>query len=227
MHGFGFGIVIAIALAVFEFIISPIVFKENRLSVVLVRITTELVFIAAVVYLYYNILGNFHDWSFRSFLGFVFNISVMSIIPVGIILLFYNYRKTKRAYQLLELQPQLTLNEKYVSLESSNKKDAISITINDFLYIEAQDNYISVVYLEKGSIKSKLLRATMKDVEAQLSSEFILRCHRSYIINLNKVSKVIKEGHQLKLYIPELGSPLIASRSYVPNIISILDTRHK
>ena len=142
-------------------------------------------------------------------------------------MLIINNRKTKQAYQLLELKPMVELSDKYVNLTSSNGKDSISLTLNNLLFIEAEDNYISVFYLEKDNLKKELLRATMKDVEKDLNSEFVLRCHRSFIVNMYKVEKVIKDGHQIKLFIPELTFPIIVSRSYVPKIKALLDTHHK
>lgn len=223
----GFGIVIALSLSFYEFVIVPFLFKKEVLWVYILRIVLELVFIAATIFLYYNYMGNFHDWSFKSYLSFVFNISVMSIIPIAIILLYNNYKRTKQAFQLLELRPTISPDDKYVSLRSTNGKELITLTLNELLYIEAQDNYISVHYSENDILKSKLLRTTMKEIEAHLKPDHVLRCHRSFIINMNKVNKVIKEGHQLKLFIPELKSPIVASRSFVPQIVKFLDAHHK
>ena len=125
------------------------------------------------------------------------------------------------------MKPQTSISDKYVSLKSSNGKDSISLTLNDLLFIEAEDNYISISYLEKNMLKKQLLRTTMKEVEKHLHSEFVLRCHRSFIVNMAKVERIIKEGHQIKLFIPELTSPIVVSRSYISKIITLLDTHHK
>jgi len=223
----GFGIVIGLVLSLFEFLIGPAVFKKKTLSVFVVRTITELIVVATAIFLYYNFLGNFHDWHFRSYTDFIFNVFMMSIIPVIIIFLYINNRKTKQAYQLLELKPTTLISDKYVSLTSSNGRDSISLTLNDLLFIEAEDNYISISYLEKEMLKKQLLRTTMKEVEKNLHSELVLRCHRSFIVNMSKVEKVIKDGHQMKLFIPELTFPIVVSRSYVSKIKALLDTHHK
>lgn len=223
----GFGGVIGLALGIFEFLIGQLLFKKKTLIIFFLRTLSELIFVASVIFLYYNILGNFHDWYLRSYIEFIFNVSMMSIIPIYIILLYIKNRKTKQAFELLELKPKVALANKYVSLQSSNGKDSISLTLNDLLFVEAEDNYISVTYVEKEKLKKQLLRATMKDVEKELNSDFVIRCHRSFIVNMNKVEKVIKEGHQIKLFIPELTVPIIVSRSYVSKITELLDTRHK
>jgi DNA-binding LytR/AlgR family response regulator len=151
----------------------------------------------------------------------------MSIIPFAIIILYFNYRKSQKAYQLLELQPKLALNEKYINLRSLNGKEQLTITLADLLFIEAQDNYVSVHYLEKEIVKRQLLRATMKDVEANLNNDFIIRCHRSFIVNINNVEKVTRDSHQMKLFLASLSESIPVSRSYIPILETLLDVHHK
>ncbi len=223
----GFGLVQGVALIIYEFGIVPLVFKSSRLPAFIIRMGIELILIAAITFLYYNILGNFHDWYFKSFLDFVFNVGLMSIIPIAIIFLYSNYRKSHKAFRQLELQPKLALNEKYIKLQSNNRKDQLTITKSDLLYIEAQDNYISVHYLEKGVVRKKLLRAKIKDVEANLNDDFIIRCHRSFIVNINTIEKVIRDPHQMQLYLAQVNDPIPVSRSYIPDLEALLDVHHK
>jgi hypothetical protein len=223
----GFGLVQGVVLVIYEFVIVPLVFKSRALSSFIIRTAIELVLLAASTFLYYNILGNFHDWYFKSFLDFIFNVGLMSIIPFAIIILYFNYRKSQKAYQLLELQPKLALNEKYINLRSLNGKEQLTITLADLLFIEAQDNYVSVHYLEKEIVKRQLLRATMKDVEANLNNDFIIRCHRSFIVNINNVEKVTRDSHQMKLFLASLSESIPVSRSYIPILETLLDVHHK
>jgi hypothetical protein len=222
----GFGLVQGVVLVAYEFGVVPLVFKNSKLSTFILRMGIELVLIAACTFLYYNILGNFHDWHFKSFLDFVFNVGLMSIIPIAMIFLYSNYRKSQKAYEILELKPKLALTEKYINLQSYNGKEQLTITLADLLFIEAQDNYISVHHLEKGSVKKQLLRATMNNIEANLKGEFIIRCHRSFIVNINSVEKVKREGHQMKLFLPFISEPIPVSRSYIPALETLLDVRH-
>lgn len=223
----GFGLVQGVVLGIYEFVIVPLLFKEKTWSTFLVRMLAELLIIAFFTFLYYNVLGDFHDWNFWSFMSFVINIGLMSIIPFAIIFLYSNYKHAQSAYNLLELQPKLELSDKFIHLQSYNKKEQLTITLNDLLFIEAQDNYVSVHYLEKGCLKKQLLRATMKDVEANLKADFIMRCHRSYIVNMNKVKKVSKEGKYMKLFLPHLEGFIPVSRSYFKTLEAVLSVHHK
>jgi len=119
----GFGLLQGVVLVIYEFAFVPLMFKSKALSSFIIRMTIELVLLSASTFLYYNILGNFHDWYFKSFLDFIFNVGLMSIIPFAIIILYFNYKQTQKAYQLLELQPKLALTEKYINLQSYNSKE--------------------------------------------------------------------------------------------------------
>ncbi len=223
----GFGLVQGVVLGIYEFIIVPFLFKEKTWATFIIRMLTEFLAIAFFTFLYYNILGDFHDWYFGSFMSFVFNISLMSIIPFALIFLYSNYKHSENAYNLLELQPKLELSKKYIHLQSYNKKEQLAITLNDLLFIEAQDNYVLVYYLERGNVKKQLLRATMKDVETNLKEDFVMRCHRSFIVNINKVEKVSKEGHYMKLFLPHIEDAIPVSRSYFKGLEAVLYVHHK
>jgi len=121
----------------------------------------------------------------------------------------------------------LALTEKYINLQSYNGKEKLAITLADLLYIEAEDNYISVHHLENGIVKKQLLRATMKEIEINLKAQFIIRCHRSFIVNINIVEKIIRDTHRMKLYLPHISKSIPVSRSYIPVLVALLDVHHK
>jgi DNA-binding LytR/AlgR family response regulator len=89
------------------------------------------------------------------------------------------------------------------------------------LYIESAENYISIGYLDKGKLARYMLRDTLKNVEGMFSGTEIIRCHRSYMVNFEKV-KVIRKGKDgLKL---ELEAPLTidipVSKTYVDSVMN-------
>lgn len=64
-------------------------------------------------------------------------------------------------------------------------KEVLEIFAEDFLYAEAQDNYTKVVWQQNGQINEKLMRMMLKNLEIQLGGGQIVRCHRSYLVNLD------------------------------------------
>ena len=61
------------------------------------------------------------------------------------------------------------------------------------LYIQSEENYLKICYLENGELKFCILRSSMKRVEDLCSGHGLVRCHRSYFINKHRVKALQKE----------------------------------
>jgi DNA-binding LytR/AlgR family response regulator len=66
--------------------------------------------------------------------------------------------------------------------------EILNIQSEDILFIKAEVNYSRVVWIEDNKRKEKVLRATLKTLEEQLSGSSIIRCHRSYLFNASRYS---------------------------------------
>ena len=92
------------------------------------------------------------------------------------------------------------------------------------MYLESVDNYVSVFYRDSDQVKKQLLRTNLKKLESQfLDSEEIMRCHRSYIVNLKNIKTVDGNSRGLQLHFNNLEDSIPVSRKYVKNILKILD----
>ena len=70
----------------------------------------------------------------------------------------------------------------------------ISIMLENLLYIDSSDNYVTIHYLNKSKLSHFLIRNTLKWMDENLTNDSqLVRCHRSYIVNLDKV-KVIRKN---------------------------------
>ena len=69
----------------------------------------------------------------------------------------------------------------------------ISLMVENLLYIDAADNYATIYYLNKSKLSHYLLRNTLKWMDENLTNDTpLVRCHRSYMVNLDKV-KVLRK----------------------------------
>ena len=95
-----------------------------------------------------------------------------------------------------------------------------SILLDDLLYLESSDNYVIVYYLDHTKVSKFLIRNSLKNYEESLGVPNLVRCHRSYIVNFDKVKimRKEKEGLLLELDIPQQLS-LPVSKTYVAAII--------
>jgi two-component system, LytTR family, response regulator LytT len=77
----------------------------------------------------------------------------------------------------------------------------IRIELDDIKYIESQHEYIKIHLINSAPVMTQL---SMKAIEEQLPPDRFMRVHRSYIVNLKKVSviernRIVFDG---KVYIP-------------------------
>ena len=69
-----------------------------------------------------------------------------------------------------------------------------------------------------------LIRNSIKSIEEQLIIfKNIIRCHRSYIVNLDMVSKMSGNARNFNLHIEKLGFKIPVSRSFPKEIFKKLD----
>ncbi len=69
-------------------------------------------------------------------------------------------------------------------------KDAQLVQLSNIIRIEGDNNY-STFYLNNGT--KILVSKTLKEYEEKLEQEYFFRIHKSHIINLNYLSKLLKE----------------------------------
>ena len=105
-----------------------------------------------------------------------------------------------------------------IELVAENNKDKIHLLPEQILFIESSDNYCNVVYMENNARKKHLLRSSLKRIEGQINQSGILRCHRTYIVNLQNVSRVEGNAAGYKLYFYNSSDFVPVSRNFVQQI---------
>lgn len=99
----------------------------------------------------------------------------------------------------------------------------LSVKRDNLLLIESADNYVCVWYLNNGTVKKAMVRNTMKRVAEQLGDSNIRRCHRSYMVNLDRVKVLRREKEGIFIEIGHDGVPDIPiSKTYAESITSWL-----
>jgi len=73
----------------------------------------------------------------------------------------------------------------------------LTVAKENLLYIESADNYISIWYLKNGQLKKQLVRTTLKETSNQLADTSVVRTHRSFMINIDKIKVLRREKENL------------------------------
>ena len=118
----------------------------------------------------------------------------------------------------IEMQP-LREHHEWVILTDENGQEKLRLNANQLLFIRSFENYNEINYLEKEEPSKQLMRGTLKSMEAALQNhpEFY-RCHRSYIVNLEKINHVSGNSQGLKLHFPEISETIPVARAQVSEI---------
>ena len=90
---------------------------------------------------------------------------------------------------------------------------------DNVLYIEAADNYCNIHYVVDGKEEVFVLHNSMKYFETWGEECGLLRCHRSYIVNMRNVKLLRREKDGLTLELLRGGGVVPVSRTYRDRVI--------
>jgi TolB-like protein len=104
----------------------------------------------------------------------------------------------------------------------SDTREELEIQLDRLLFVEAQENYSRIVWLENDRIQEKLLRVTLKHLENQLRDDHIVRCHRSWMINTGVSYTILGNSNGYHLTSDLFKDVIPISRSQGKEIVAIL-----
>ncbi|WP_338874393.1 LytTR family DNA-binding domain-containing protein [Spirosoma sp. SC4-14] len=118
-------------------------------------------------------------------------------------------------------------NEASITLIAENEKDTIQLLASDLLYIESSDNYSTIVYLKKEANgqtypTKPLIRSSLSRLEGQINQPHIVRCHRSYIVNLDHVERITGNAQGYKLHLLGGQFQVPVARKYNDTLVAEL-----
>ncbi len=149
------------------------------------------------------------------------NTSLLLLLPYSISWLYFSWKDKNLAISLMT-QGQLPHNTSKLMIPFNDEKGVLrfSVKMENLLYLEASDNYVSIYYLNKEKVTRFMLRNSLKNLEEDLKGTELVRCHRSYMVNYEKV-KVIrreKDGVRLELDLPS-ATDLPVTKTYLENVM--------
>ncbi len=214
-----------------SFFVTPIVLKK-KLDLKKWNIKSALIFII-VQFLIITIL----NWTYNSIVGkditeqhsllfFVFITTSVGIIPTFFLIYFIEKHLTPKNQYIashfvsnINTKTSIFKNE-IISLLSKNNNETITICLKDFLCIKSEGNYLNVYFLDNNKTTSKLIRNSISNIEEQFRSfEQIKRCHRSFLVNLDKVEHITGNARRLNLHVPNLNFTIPVSRTFPKEIL--------
>ena len=148
--------------------------------------------------------------------------SLILLIPYVMSYAYFVWMENLRELRALRKQidrDETVLQKAYVQILDEKGEMRLSIRRENLIMIESADNYVCVHYLSDQKVKKTMVRNTLNRVAEHLKGTRIVRCHRSYMINLDhaQIFHRDKEGVFIELGIE--GIPHIPiSRTYADNV---------
>jgi hypothetical protein len=150
------------------------------------------------------------------------NTALVLLLPYSVLWLYFSWSENKRK---LELMGQVQVQEHQKGMIHFNDERGslrLSLKTENLLYLEAADNYIYIHYLDNGKVERYLLRNNLKKLSDELAESPLVRCHRSFMVNCDKVKLIRreKEGLVLELDLSELLT-IPVSKTYVNEVLRV------
>ena len=152
----------------------------------------------------------------------------ISVFPIILFILFEQLVHQKKQAKIA-LQWNLHLQRKNwyhedtnsandVEILAENGKLALKISKAQIVYIQAEGNYTEVYYRNQDILEKELVRNRLKNIQEQLKSSNFLRCHRSFVVNMNELLKVEGNARNFTLKLKDIEMSIPVSRAMVKNI---------
>ena len=161
------------------------------------------------IYLLLSLPQNFNISDFLKMLKYTVMVGITPVVISGLLIqlraLKENNQKAMEIQSAYEKQSrQATVPKSQIIFEVGSGNN-LNLYINDIFAIEAMQNYLVLYYYDEHGhkIKNTLIRKTMSSAENQFSSTDLMRCHRSFIVNIAKIDSISGNAQGLKLKLIE------------------------
>lgn len=214
----GYSIIGGIVLSVSQLFVRKILRVDHfRIWSFTLWVTGE-VLIMAILFLLYQ---TYHNIDFVWIVKAVpdsFKYTLLSIlIPYSLALLFISLiiQKSKFA-ELKEYAEKPAFTASLFDFPDEKGGIRFSIAPDQVLYFESADNYLIIHYLNNGKPARQMLRNSLKNIEVLVAGSAMKRCHRSFMVNLQKIEFVDYEKATCRIKLVGVSEFIPVSRKFYP-----------
>ena len=112
------------------------------------------------------------------------------------------------------------------AIKFTDEKGTVRLIVgaDKVIAIESAGNYVNIVYDKSGTITRFSLRNTLKSIEEMCASHDIVKCHRSFLVNLHRIKLIQKssDGFFAEMDIDGVKNIPI-SRFYASDLVSKIE----
>ncbi|RYU94702.1 LytR/AlgR family response regulator transcription factor [Emticicia agri] len=220
----GFGAIVSICTA-FNRLVLPALLPKffNEQKWVIWKEIADILFLLLLItcanMFYSKLFFHYLPLTPLGFIAMFLIVALVGLVPISFGVMSNYILQLKKYNQTIVVQPhEKTIPETKaiisIRLIAENEKDTIEVNADDLFFIESSDNYSTVFYKKDNTLQKEMLRSSLTRLESQINSPDIVRCHRSYVINLSKVEKVTGNAQGYKFHLQSLDLTVPVARKY-------------
>ena len=169
------------------------------------------------------------EWDLTLFYLFketLFATAFTLLIPYAFVILWMVAKD--RGEQIIRLQarqPRVVEETPEEMYRFYDEKGDLKLSVKPSMvyFIEAADNYVMVYYMNAGKLEKSLIRNSLKSIEWRFRDKGLVRCHRSYIVNIRMVKLFRRQEGEVLLDFGDEKVPSVpVSKGYGESVMSML-----
>lgn len=106
-----------------------------------------------------------------------------------------------------------------------DEKGDLKLSIrSDMVYlVEAADNYVTIFYLVNDKLEKMMIRNSLRNMEWRYADYGLMRCHRSYMVNIKRIQMVRCQDGEVMLDFGDARIPNIpVSKGYAEKVMGVI-----
>jgi hypothetical protein len=178
------------------------------------------------------IYNNPMNWSWRYFREEISNSFIAGIFLAPIIIsINLNRQQLKNSQKADRISSAITntkelQNNTSVTIETEVKSEKFVFESHSFIYAKAEGNYAEIFLKKEEKVHKLIKRIPIKNLEMQLSTfPFIIKTHRSVLLNLNYIEKVTGNAQGYKVQLKDSPDTVPVSRNFIQSFDSATASR--
>lgn len=112
------------------------------------------------------------------------------VFPLAILTMAVQLHVLGKRARLAPMIDERTLIRFY----DEQKRLKIVLSSEAILYLESEENYVHIIYLDNNRVKEYTLRSSMRALEEAVARHGLIRCHRSFFLNPVHVELLRKDA---------------------------------
>lgn len=179
-------------------------------------------FISIANYFYTYLTFSSMALSPSSFMHWIFITFSVGLFP-SLFMVYHQYNRFR-----IKADRSSVLNEKeeisnIINFGKYSSKNDFQIEQNEFLYAEVQCNKVYVHFVRSHEVHTWELKTTFKNISDSICNHHIIQCHRSFIINIDMVEKIVGNSNGYKLKLRCVNEQIPVSRKYTSSMKALFD----